>query len=56
MLHSLKGKRVEVVLGAFDAVDGEVTGIDENWLKLKKKNRSIFVQIDKIRRIMVSEK
>jgi len=52
----VKGRRVEVVLGAFDATDGEVIDLDENWMKLKKKNRVIYVQIDKIRRIMVSEK
>jgi len=52
----MKGKRAEIVLGAFDAVDGEVTDINEAWLKLKKKNKVIFVQIDKIRRIMISEK
>lgn len=56
MLHSMKGRRVEIVLGAFDAVDGEITDIDENWMKLKKKNSVVFVQIDKIRRIMVSGK
>jgi hypothetical protein len=55
MLHSLKGKRVEIVLGAFDAVDGEVTEIDETWLKLRKKNRFIFVQVEKIRHIRVRD-
>lgn len=46
---------MEIVLGAFDAVDGEVTEIDETWLKLRKKNKSIFVQIEKIRHILVRD-
>ncbi|MDZ7684731.1 MAG: hypothetical protein U5O39_06755 [Gammaproteobacteria bacterium] len=52
----MKGKKVEIVLGAFDAVDGEVIDIDDNWLKLQKKNKLIFVQIEKIRRVMSSNK
>lgn len=55
MLHSMKGKRVEIVFGAFDAVDGEVTEIDTSWLKLRKKNKSIFVKIEKIRHFMVRD-
>ncbi|WP_158222410.1 DUF6897 domain-containing protein [Tamilnaduibacter salinus] len=56
MLDSMKGMKVEIVLGAFDAVEGEVTDIDDTWLKLKKKNKFIFVQIEKIRHITVAEK
>lgn len=51
MLNEMKGKKVEIVFSPFDAVDGEVVDVDENWLKLKKKNKVIFVQIDKIRHL-----
>ncbi|MGM0632504.1 MAG: DUF6897 domain-containing protein [Pseudomonadota bacterium] len=55
MLQDMKGKKVEIIFGPFDAVDGEVTDIDENWLKLKRKKKIILVQIDEIRRIICSE-
>jgi transcription antitermination factor NusG len=51
MLHAVKGEKVEIVFGAFDAVDGEVVDVDEHWLKLRRKNRFVFVQIDKIIRL-----
>ena len=52
MLQSMIGERVEIVLGPFDAVDGELMAIEDNWLKLKKKNKIHVVQIEKIRRII----
>lgn len=55
MLEDMKGKKVEIIFGPLDAVDGEVTDIDENWLKLKRKKKIILVQIDEIRRIVCSE-
>lgn len=51
MLPDLKGKKVEIVLGVFDAVEGEVVHADERWLTLRNKRRFVYVQIDKIRHL-----
>lgn len=56
MLPDLKGKKVEIVLGVFDAVEGEVVDADERWLTLRNKRRLVYVQIDKIRHLACSNR
>jgi len=55
MLPDLKGKKVEIVLGVFDAVEGEVVHADERWLTLRNKRRFVYVQIDKIRHLACND-
>ena len=51
MLPAIKGRKVEVVLGVLDAVEGEVVDVDERWLTLRNKRKLVYVQIDKIRHL-----
>jgi len=55
MFPELQGKRVEIVLGVFDALDGEVIEVDDRWLMLRRRKKLVYVQIDKIRHLSVTE-
>jgi len=56
MLEELKDRQVEVVLGAFDAVEGIVVRSDDHWLVLRRRKKLRYVQIDKIRHLSVADR
>jgi len=55
MFQRLQGRKVEIVLGVFDAVDGEVVDADDRWLTLRRKGKLVYVQIDKIRHLSLDK-
>ena len=58
MLSKLKGKRVYIVLGAgasCETITGEIFDVEDNWIIIKKKNKTEYAQIHMISKITVAE-
>lgn len=61
MLNELLGKDVMIVMGPTtglsrnpDDVNGKIVEMDDNWLKLLEKNKTVLVSISQIKRIIVT--
>lgn len=57
VFENLKGKKVTIFLNCSSwseyRVTGEVTGADDTWMHLKRKNDEDIVRISEIKRILI---